>query len=575
MADVALDSVLQDSFAGGIWRETESQRAPRDTAYDIGNGLLDDDLGVYRRGGSGYKTFDNLGALLGLMDGFPYAGQRSLYWTAAGIYTLAANDTDFLQIATSPGVLRPLARPVGVGGALAVPYADNSGVFLWGGSRKTRLVGQSVTWTAGSKTLTGIGTSWLANADRGMYVNALGAFTTLVASVDSNTQITMRDAPPTTGAAAIVLQQWWTLSAAAVIGSAAVQPIMVAAVGSRARLVLCEGNRAFLSARGDPLDVTLAEQVELPPSSVIVGADALRDNLVLFTTDGVWTAGSVSLDQIDDYANNQWPVANINKDVILWGDPGIAAWHGALIVPALDDVFLLSADGVPQPISRPIRPLYRAYVKAGYKPGVAAVHRGHLMLPILDSGNAWVDTLVCRLDGVDRVGNMRPGWTRWDGHGGTTAGFAVRQGVTVRAPKLFAITGQRVSDLSGCFEPAAANKNDADGSTHRLTLVPSDVAGHQQRRSFFHSIRIRAQLIDAGTDHPTLTAEYATGLPGSAFTTLAGSAPATDSTTPYPPYRWQIRKRAQAVRLRIRTEGPSSSAVIRSVEVFYRRTARQ
>jgi hypothetical protein len=35
---------------------------------------------------------------------------------------------------------------------------------------------------------------------------------------------------------------------------------------------------------------------------------------------------------------------------VLWGDAGIAGWQGDVIVPALDNVYLMSAERLAQPI---------------------------------------------------------------------------------------------------------------------------------------------------------------------------------------------------------------------------------
>jgi hypothetical protein len=65
----------------------------------------------------------------------------------------------------------------------------------------------------------------------------------------------------------------------------------------------------------------------------------------------------------------------------LWDDAGVAGlstyagllgqWSGQLVVPALDDVYMLGVDSPPVPLSRGIRPLYRSYVASGLRAGVA------------------------------------------------------------------------------------------------------------------------------------------------------------------------------------------------------------
>jgi hypothetical protein len=49
----------QDEFGGGIFR---SPRAPAGCVYDCVNGLVDDELAIYRRGGVSYRTNAAVGA---------------------------------------------------------------------------------------------------------------------------------------------------------------------------------------------------------------------------------------------------------------------------------------------------------------------------------------------------------------------------------------------------------------------------------------------------------------------------------------------------------------------------------
>jgi hypothetical protein len=88
-----MPSQLQDDFSRGIVREVEGQRIPTDGVYDCVDGLLDDDLGIYRRGGSSYKSTSAAAAAhVGLWDGFLAAGQRTVFWTTAALYVLASDD---------------------------------------------------------------------------------------------------------------------------------------------------------------------------------------------------------------------------------------------------------------------------------------------------------------------------------------------------------------------------------------------------------------------------------------------------------------------------------------------------
>jgi hypothetical protein len=69
------------------------------------------------------------------------------------------------------------------------------GGYIYGGSRKTaNYTTGTVTFTNGSKTVTGSGTTWNTLVDAGMLIQRGNERVYVVASVDSTTQITLRDA---------------------------------------------------------------------------------------------------------------------------------------------------------------------------------------------------------------------------------------------------------------------------------------------------------------------------------------------------------------------------------------------
>jgi hypothetical protein len=129
--------------------------------------------------------------------------------------------------------------------------------MFYGGSLKTAPYSTgTVTVTNGSKTVTGAGTSWTANVDAGMILrvgsdSAIG----LVASVDTNTQITLRDAWSGTTAAGAS----YTLVTVSLPSEfTSLIPDHVASVGTPPRLLLTKGTRAYFTGRGTPTTITLA-----------------------------------------------------------------------------------------------------------------------------------------------------------------------------------------------------------------------------------------------------------------------------------------------------------------------------
>lgn len=588
MAALEFESELLADFSGGIFRESEGQRAPRNTCLDIVDGLLDEDGAVYRRGGSVYDSAANsAGTIYGLVDQHFAAGQRTLIWSASATQAMTgAGATPATIDAGATSFPAAYGRPANVGGVLCLPVgawgALGVTIGAYAGSLKAAAYSTgTVTVTLGSRTVTGAGTAWLANADVGMiFVSPNAGFSgqrLVVESVDSDTALTLREPWPYATAAGATYQVRPFAYISVVLKNADATSLFVASAGQR--LWVAGGNRILMSApplSGVVRPFTFSPDTDfhqLPAAARILGAADWRDTVVAFSTQGVYAISNASLDPIDDFGNLQQTVELVENGLILWGNAGIAGHRGAFVVPALDDVYLWAPGSALSVISKAIRPLYRSYVKAGYKPGLAAVYRGHYFLPIVqDATSATViDVLVGRLDGVDSRGNQRVAWTRWAGHAGASNCFAQRT-TSSGTPSLISTKGQRTLDVSGGFVPAAAIKNDADGTTHQLTLITRDLAVHASLKTFWKKIRLRSEVSDAAADNPTVTAEYSITPAAPVFTALAGSAPESDGTVPY---SWLAGKKSQAIRFRLKTVGPCASAVIRSLEVFYRRTGRQ
>lgn len=330
----------------------------------------------------------------------------------------------------------------------------------------------------------------------------------------------------------------------------------VAAVGSPPRLVLTGGIYAAFSEPGSAGFVT-GNYHQLPNRALITGAEGLGDTLLLFTSVGVFSVSNMSLDPLDDFGNEQHQVAHVNKDLVLWGDPGIAAWRGALLVPGLDDVFLFTPDGQARPVTgdaddAKIRPLYRAYVAAGYQPGTAAVFRGHYLLPVVN-GTTLVDVLVCRLD-------RGFAWSRLSGAAACVA-YAARFGSGT--PALFGVQGLRIHDLSGCFAPSDANRLDAGGVAPAFSLTTRDFdTGPGIRGGLLRHARLEYDLV-APSAVASITVAAATGAEGSAFTAHASTAPEADGGSK----TWMLNRFGERVRLRFESSDATADLRLRRLEV--------
>lgn len=584
---MALASTDQADFGAGIYRGRE---APPNAVYDAVNALVDDEGQLFRRGGGSYVTTSNAGAnLFSLKSSYlpmPSA-QRTIAFSATNHY--AVNGSSFVTLGTpASGPYPPPqgSRIAAAGKIIVWPVLFTAPTELlvgtYGGSLKaSEYTTGTVTVTNGSATVTGSGTSWSANVDAGMFFDATGGTTRLllVKSVTSNTSLIL-DQPwnGTTAAgvsyAARPVEFLGSSPSLATIFqpalSSAAQPY-VAYVGRR--ILMAYGTRIAFTSIDEPSVQSATDYHELPGDAFITGLDGIGDTAYVFTTEGVWTIAGLFLDPVDAYGNIQHAAGRNNKNVILWGDSGLAAWTAGFVVPAIDDVYLLGPDGSSVAITGNIRPLYRSYVAAGYQPGLATTHRGHYFLPIM-SGTTLIDTLVCRLD-------RDTAWTRWAGHS-AAPGYATQVGATTRSPKLLAVQGQRVLDLTGTLVPASTNALDADGTTSDCVITTRDFPLGQQP-GLVKKARLRYELTDdgsGGTAAPTVALAFSSDQDAGTFTTLTdkglqggGTAGAVSAGDKYS--WWLVAKKRERLRLRITVTGACASFVLRSVELLLRASGKQ
>jgi hypothetical protein len=580
---VALHSTLQDDWGGGIY---QGRRSPSNAVYDALNALINDEGFLFKRGGSAfYSNADAGNVLLALYDDFLAAGQRTVAISSSHLYGFSGvAPVDVYSDAAFPDIT-PIARAASAGGVLAVPAAV--GVYLYGGSLKSADYSTgTISVSNGSKSVTGVGTSWTANADAGMILDASTPASQfgVVASIDSNTTLTLRDAWSGTTIAA----GGYTLRRLNFTGAfTALFPEHLASVGTPPRLILTKGSKAYFTGRGTPTTITLATDFhELPQNAQILGAIGLGDTCVLFTAAGVYTIVNMSLDPLDDFGNIQHAVSQVNRDFALWGDRGLVGGGGQIIAPGLDDVCVVGVDGSVVPITagqdargswlEKIRPLYRSYVKAGYQPGLACVYRSHYVLPIMN-GTSLVDLFICRMD-------RGAAWTRASGHAAGSA-YAVRFGSATVAPKLLGLSSmstQRINDVSGMFDPVSGNASEADASIPDCTITTRDYPT-QQAHGFVQRARLRYELTDDGsgaTAAPTVALAYSSDADAGAFATLTdkglqggGTGGAVSAGDKYS--WWTVGKRRERIRFKITQTGACASFILRSLEMLTRQSGRQ
>lgn len=611
-----LAEIGQEDFSAGAVLSVARHLISGQGLYDVHDGLYDDDGSVYRRGGSAYKSNAAFGTSgRWVWDAIFAAGQRTVFASSSAFGVLAADDATPLNLGGA-GLAEPAPAAL-VGGILFI-----GGGVMYAGSRKTAdySVG-TVTVTQGSKVVTGGGTAWLANVDPGMLFRPTGGQYYVVASVDSDTQITLAEAYNTGGGAGVAytLTRLGALanhinSAAAIPGApvaAQTAPIFLSIAG---RLIACVGNNVYFSDGVDPGTATAAlvgnfrtysfpaaNRQQLPDGVVIVGGAAVRDRALLFTTDGMWMISNLALNINDASGNLQQRVERVG-DIVGWGPPGVTPYGAGAIVAGTDGIYVV--DGISQPVqlARSILTRLVSYVRAGHKPGQMAVYKNHLLVPVLDVSNLIVDHMVCRLDRkvATRQGDVYA-WSFLTGHGGNTLALTVRAAAGAqRLPELIGVargSDAKVLKLGSFFEPAAAVKNDADATTHNLDIITRDFETGGGIFNLVKMLKLWYELVDAATDNPVFNVYFATGpeLPGlpkfgvvnwnainhfdsslAEFSQLANAAPKSDGRLPYV---WGpdqgLHAHTRFIRFRIRSSGPCSRAVLRSLAAYLRLSARQ
>lgn len=559
------EAALQDDFSGGIWRSSESQRSPMNSAYDIVNGVVGDDLSVYRRGTT-VKVAD-AGAPVGNLAHMNLpVGKRVLVGGTELSHGLRVLHGVELRpaIAGTYGP-SPVARMIAVGGLSAYPVAavGNAAFVLYAGAQATVPSAASyttgtVSLTAGSRSVVGTGVTWTANEVMPGALLSTTQAAAPIAHLNAGSSNTLTLAEPWPGVTnATASYQISQFRHVGLTGTPSSSPTYLAAVGTPPRLVVCKGSTVSFSARGTYLSFDPTDYHTLPSDAVVIGAQGVGDSTILFTTRGVWAISNMSYDLTDDYGNVQHRVDQVNPDLILLGDTGLQTWRGAFVVPAHDDVYLYALGGDPTPISQGIRPLYRDYVAAGAIPGVASIYRGHYILPLVTRTGAPVDTLVCRLDG------SQPAWTRWEGHAAARA-YSAGQGADA---KLIAGTGSTVSDLSGVFN-RQSKATDANNTQPVLTVITRDFSARAQQVTLWKALRARYELTETDDSIGWLGCEYVVG---SSWRETEVSGQESDGTRPT---RFPVGKRQQAIKFRLKSQGAVTSVVLRSLEVMFSRSNR-
>ncbi len=203
------------------------------------------------------------------------------------------------------------------------------------------------------------------------------------------------------------------------------------------------------------------------------------------------------------------------RSISTWS--GKAVWantNGVFLTDGIQTIDLTQQAGMSNYYRTLLASFTTAWRLAGY------VYRGYYFLSIADASGAFVDCLVCDLRGRSffRLSNMN------------IHDYAVGTGSAFQQFYAANAGSTRVIRLTDIFSPAAANKNDGDGTA----VLP--VVEYPTRRGFLRIMRrwvptnglthwkrfyLTYDLRDAATDNPTLQIGYVETPEASSYTTLA------------------------------------------------------
>lgn len=438
----------QQDFAAGAIRSSTPEKISSRGTFDVLNGLHDDDGVIYRRGPAVQKAASATDRARWVWDGVLGPNlQRTVTAGTAGMAVVNAADDTLTTIPGAGGFAPALPfKPAVLGGLMFLPDRGGIGSYIYGGSRPSRGTSSYITGTVsvtnGSAVVTGAGTGWVAAGivpgDLFTLTALVGQRAYVVKSVDSATQITLTEKiiEPTAAALSYYIDTLFSLASLHLINSGAGGVLNTQLVCAHEnRLVWLDGkSRIRFTPNLDPATGNFRTHSyvetnfhEVPAGVEVVALESLRDRLLVFTTAGLYAITNMAFDLVDERGNVQQRMEKISDDLVAWGSSGICEYKGALVVPALDGLYLVDGLGPPVPVGEGWAPYLRDYTRGDASAGGATVHEGHYLLPIILAGGTVFETMVARLDRpVDTGRGIMFPWSRFDGPGAENFSYARR-----------------------------------------------------------------------------------------------------------------------------------------------------
>src|SRR5690606_30034614 len=105
------------------------------------------------------------------------------------------------------------------------------------------------------------------------------------------------------------------------------------------------------------------------PGEGIIGVGVIQQEALIFTDQGTWTLSNLAYNIVDAQGTPQHRLAILSRDLILWHGAGLASWDQALVVPAIDAIWVLDGVSSPLQLTKSVEQRYRTHVKRGHVPG--------------------------------------------------------------------------------------------------------------------------------------------------------------------------------------------------------------
>ena len=507
------DVTDQADWSAGSVRDTSPENIPDDGAFEVLNGLLDEDSSVYRRGGATFQTNawqSSEGLRFGWEGYFELVGERRFLVADANQFAVLDNDLKEIIPLGGPGLAEPPR------------CAELSGYLFIGGG----YIYAGATSPSGTGTFQNVNDEWQSvggssDVQAGHIFEEAGGVYVVTESTNNGRAIKIHPQPSPNNQITIngsAIYEIQGIDQDGICKSAGYETIANRMCGFDETKVRFSELDLDSMTVANPLKWTDTDFHEIPQGAIVEALVAVGDVLIVLSTAGIWTIRGLALNIVDPNTGTpQHAIDVLSRDLIIHSPQGVATWEQVAIVPCLDGIWLLDGISTPVQLSGWIDKSYAKFVY-GRVIGQAAVFKNHYFLPVITGDEAAYNCMVCRVDRAivqDRRRRARYPWTLFRGLGSSSAAFVVRNElgttdlysccpdqVSVLNPDAgVPIIGAAVLKCSSFFTPDATNAFDPDGSMHPFHITTRDYETGDLTLNVIRKLRLAYEMV---SDEPSL-----------------------------------------------------------------------